>query len=257
MKIISIANQKGGVGKTTTALNLAVALKCRDKKVLLIDFDPQANLSKYAGHKADILPTIGDILRSYVNGSAIDPHTAIRTNAEGIDYIPSNIHLSTADFFLINALMRETVLKRVLTAPEFSGYDYILIDCLPSLGILMINALAASDSVIIPVQTQDFALDGIDAFLSVFQSVKTLNPDLYIEGVVATMADNTKMSKAVVEALRKRFGNRFYNTYISRSVDATNSTFRQESLVASRKSKLGEQYRALAEELLEKEGTAI
>jgi len=255
MKIIAVANQKGGVGKTTTTLNLAAGVKEHGKKVLVIDLDPQGNLSKYVGHSQDKLPTTGDLLMSAVNGETDDTAQEIRQSGEGIDYIPSDIRLSGADFFLINAMMREQVLRRVLEAPVFQQYDYIFIDCLPSLGILLINALSACDSVLIPVQAQDFALDGLDAFLSVFQTVKNgINSNIHVEGVLGTMCDNTRMSSAVTGALKDRFGPLFYETQISRSVEATNSSYEQKSLIATGKSKLGEQYRRLAGEFLKKEG---
>ena len=250
MKIMAIGNQKGGVGKTTTVMNLSAALAQTGRKVLMIDLDPQANLSKYAGYHSDQGPTIGDLLHRLVNGQPLGAEDAIRSGSEGVHYIPSDIRLAGADFFLINAMMRELVLKRVLSEPIFKAYDYILIDCLPSLGILLINALSAAHSLIIPVQTQAFSLDGLNALLCVFQSVKGVNPGLYIEGIVATMADGTNMSKAVIEALRERFAADFYNTCIGRSVEAANSTYQQRSLISG-KSKLGTQYRALADEILD------
>lgn len=255
-KVIAIANVKGGVGKTTTALNLGAALHEQGRKVLLIDFDPQGNLSKYAGYLPDGLPTIGEILYGYVNGSPVEMDTAIRVNAEGISYIPSNIQLASAEFFLITAMAREQVLKGVLSEVP-KEFEYILIDCLPSLGILMINALAAADSALIPVQTEDFSIDGLDLFLNVYQSVKPLNPRLSIEGVVATMTDQTNMSKAVINALSERFGDKFCKSYISKRVEATNSTHQRKSLIATKGSKLGEQYRALASEIAEREPDEI
>ncbi|MEA4895783.1 MAG: AAA family ATPase [Oscillospiraceae bacterium] len=253
-KVISVANQKGGVGKTTTTLNLAAGLVQKGKKTLAIDFDPQKNLSDYLGFEPDDGITIADLMLSAAQGTQLDPQPAIRTNKEGIDFIPSNIKLSSADMFLAQAMFREQTLKHILSSPAFEIYDYILIDCLPSLGILLTNALIASDSLIIPVQAQKFALDGIDALLSAYDFVKNYaNHDLTIDGILLTMADGTNMSKAVEEALQERFPNELFRTRISRSVEATNSSYVQASLISSRNSKLGVQYKSLVEELLRKE----
>ena len=250
-KIISVANQKGGVGKTTTALNIAAGLVKVEKRVLLIDFDPQGNLSQYLGYEPDDRPTIGDLMSRAVTGTATPLTDAIRRSPEGIDYIPSNISLSSADFFLITAMSREQVLKKVLSDPAVQAYDYVIIDCLPSLGILLVNALAASDSILIPVQAQKFALDGLDLLLGIYKMVKSnINPGLQIDGVLLTMADNTNMSKAVGAALADRFKEKVFGTRISRSVEATNSTYEQKSLVAKKSSRLGKEYLAVTSELI-------
>ena len=253
-KIISIANQKGGVGKTTTALNLAAALKQKGKKVLLVDLDPQSNLSEYLGYQYEEgKATVSSLMSQVANGFTVKTVDSVYQNQEGIDYLASDIRLSSADIFLINTMSRETVLKRILYQKEFNDYDYIIIDCLPSLGILMVNALTASDYVIVPVQAQKFALDGISIFLNAFRMVKAnLNPRLDIIGVLVTMYDNTNMAKAVHESLKDRFREKMFNTFISKSVEATNSTYEHKSLVSRKSSKLGAQYLQLAEEVLER-----
>jgi len=252
-KIISIANQKGGVGKTTTALNLAAALKQKGKTVLLVDLDPQSNLSEYLGYTPDSSKiTISNLMSNAANGNHMNTLDAIQRSKEEIDYIPSDIQFSSAELFLLNTISRETVLKRILEQSNLE-YDYIIIDCLTPLGILMINALAASDYVIVPVQAQKFALDGISLFLNAFQMVKSnLNPNLDLMGVLLTMYDNTNMAKAVSETLKDQFGDKLFKTIISRSVEATNSTYSKKSLVSQKNSKLGKQYIQLANECLER-----
>lgn len=257
-KVYSIANQKGGVGKTTTALNLAAGLVKKENKVLLIDLDPQGNLSQYLGFEEDGKQTIGELMNSVVKGEEPNVKEAIRTSSEHIDYIPSNISLSSADFFLITAMSREQVLKKVvasitMTQTDEKAYDYILIDCLPSLGILLVNALAASDSLIIPVQAQKFALDGLDLLLNIVKMVKTnINPELSIEGILITMSDKTNMAQAVEKNLSNRFGEKIFKSTISRSVEATNSTYAEKSLVSMKRSKLGGEYMSVVEELIER-----
>ncbi len=251
-KIIAIANQKGGVGKTTTAFNLATGLVQQGKRVLLIDLDPQGNLTDYIGYVPDELPTISDLMHDASTGKKPDAAAAIRTNqAEGVDYIPSNILLSSAEMFLSSCFSREKVLKKILSQECLKQYDYILIDCLPSLGVLLVNALTASDSVIIPVQAQKFSLDGIDLLMRIIHTVQEdLNEQLVIDGVLVTMVDNTVMARAVVDALSEQFGDKLFQAKISKSVEATNSTYEQKSLIASKSSKLGAQYAEVVEELL-------
>lgn len=251
MKITAIANQKGGVGKTTTCVNMAAGLVQEGKHVLCVDFDPQGNLSNYLGHVPDEEDTITELMLAAAQGRLREPMVAVRHNGEGIDYIPADIRLSRAELFLSTAMFREQVLKRVLSAPSLVSYDYILVDCPPSLGILLTNALIASESLVIPVQAQKFSLCGLDDLINSYDTVRQqANPTLHIDGVLLTMADNTNMSKAVEVQLRSRFPDLAYQTVISKSVEATNSTYEQKSLVNTCRSRLGEQYAGVVTEFL-------
>lgn len=251
-KIIAIANQKGGVGKTTTVVNVAAGLAEQGKRVLCVDLDPQGNLSDYLGYDFSAeKPTIVDVFR----GNAILSECIITSVAENIDYIPADITLATADMFLAQTMCREQVLKRALQSDKAVGtYDYILIDCLPSLGILVTNALSAADGVIVPVQVQKFALNGIVQFEDIFNLVKeNINPSLTIIGILETMTDGTNMAKEVDKALKERYEGLVFETSISKRIEAANSTAEQKSLISKKSSVVGEQYRQLVSEIIGKE----
>ena len=190
-KVIAIANQKGGVGKTSTAVNLGAGLVRQGYDVLLIDLDSQANLTMALGYQNpdDMEFTISNVLHKAVKEESIDPMEGILTTAEGIDLMPANVQLSGLELSLINEYGREVVLKQYIDEVRLN-YDYILIDCAPSLSVLTVNALVAADSVLIPTQPQYFSMAGIQMFYDTFSKIrKKMNPSLSIEGVLVTMMD--------------------------------------------------------------------
>lgn len=253
-KVISVSNRKGGVGKTCTAFNLGASLSVKhDKKVLLCDLDPQGNLSEYLRYTKDGKPTITNLILEVAENSYVEPEmvrSAVRHNEKlNLYYIPADINLANAEAFMQNALSRETLLKRILTEDIREEYDYIIIDCLPSLGILLLNAMAASNSMIIPVQTQKFSMDGLDALMKLYRQVKaTINDNLDIAGILPTMTDNTVVSKNTLIQLNEKYGDLLFNTKISRSVEAAKSVESGRALCNIR-CKIGEEYISLADEI--------
>lgn len=257
-KIISVANQKGGVGKTTTAFNISAALALKNSRVLAIDFDPQADLSKYADFdNTDGNPTMSDLLIGKVGMSkAVEIKDCIRhSEINNLDYIPCDINLANADLFLAGVLSRETILKRILNDDIIKQYDYVIIDCNPSLGVLLMNALTASSGVIIPVQVQDFAFGGLKTLTGVIAQIQeTINPDLEIIGVLSTMVDRTNASKRVVEQLENIYNEALFSTQIHSDTQAVESTKQHKALCLIKGSKLGEEYIACTDELTKRIG---
>ena len=214
-KIIAIVNQKGGVGKTTTTVNLSAALAKKGKKVLLIDEDPQGNATSGVGVNKAQEKSIYDVI---INETEVE-NTIVASNVKKLDVCPSNINLAGAEVELVPMMARENKLKDKLETIK-DKYDYILIDCPPSLGLLTINALTAANSIIIPIQCEYYALEGVGQLMNTVNLIKKqLNKDLYIEGVVLTMNDaRTNLSNQVISEVKKYFKDNVYKTIIPRNV---------------------------------------
>ena len=236
-KVIALTNQKGGVGKTTTAVNLGVTLAQQGKKVLLIDADAQANLTMSLGyHRPDDLQvTLSTIMQDIIDDKSVDVTQGILHHNEGVDLLPSNIELSGLEVRLINAISRESVLKTCISEVR-KNYDYVLVDCMPSLGMLTINALAAADSVVIPTQPHYLSAKGLELLLrSVSKVRRQINPPLRIDGILMTMVmPRTNISKEITATVRNVYGQKIkvFDTQIPHSIRAVEATAEGKSIFA-------------------------
>ncbi len=258
-KIIAITNQKGGVAKTTTTLNLGVALARAEKQVLLLDMDPQASLSLCLGIRRpdELDTTLTTVMQKIMENKDISPGEGIIHHKEGIDLMPSNIELSGLGTSMVNVMSREYVLKRYLNLVK-QDYDYVLIDCLPSLGMLTVNALVAADSVIIPSQPNFLSVKGLDLLFGTIGQVKRLmNENLAVDGILLTMVDGrTTNAREIIESLKESIGQhvRIFDTQIPKSVYVEESNNEGKSVFAYPKSsRAADAYEKLAKEVVELE----
>ena len=257
--VMAVVNQKGGTGKTTTCENLGVGLAMKGKKVLLVDTDPQASLTICRGHPVpdQLSPTLSDMMGKILLVQPIAPGEGILHHPEGVDLMPANIELSGLEVSLVNAMSRETILRQYLDTVK-QNYDFILLDCMPSLGMLTVNALAAADNVLIPVQAAYLPAKGLEQLLQTINKVRRqINPKLKIEGILLTMVDSrTNFAKEISALLRETYGSKIkvFGTEIPHSVRAKEISAEGKSIFAHDPSgKVAEGYKNLTKEVLKLE----
>ena len=254
--VIAVVNQKGGTGKTTTCENLGVGLAMEGKKVLLVDNDPQASLTISMGwpRPDELDTTLSTLMNKVLEDKPLQPGEGVLHHAEGVDLLPASIELAGMEVGLVNAMSREKVLKQVLENAKHT-YDFILLDCTPSLGMLTINALAAADSALIPVQAQYLPAKGLEQLLQTISKVRRqINPRLRIEGILMTMTDSrTNFGKEIDSLIRQAYGTKIkvFDQGIPRSVRAAETSAEGKSIfIHDPKGKVAESYRALTKEVL-------
>ena len=254
--IMAIVNQKGGKGKTTTCENLGVGLAMEGKKVLVVDTDPQASLTISLGYPIPdkLSLTLSDMMQKVMMEETVVPGEGILHHQEGVDLMPANIELSGMEVSLVNAMSRETILKQYLDTIK-KDYDFILLDCMPSLGMLTVNALAAADNVLIPVQAAYLPAKGLEQLLQTINKVRRqINPKLRIEGILLTMVDSrTTYAKEIANLIRENYGTKLkvYQTDIPRSVRAEEISAEGKSIFRhDPKGKVAEAYRILTREVI-------
>lgn len=255
-KVIAVVNQKGGTGKTTTTENIGIGLVNEGKKVLLIDMDPQGSLTIALGYPRpdEMSPTVSDVFEKVIKETLEDPKQGIIKQREGVDLLPGNIELSGLEVSLVNIMSRETILKRYLDEIR-KDYDYILLDCMSSLGMITMNALVAADSVLIPVQAQYLSAKGLEQLLQTVSKVRRqINPKLKIDGIVLTMVDKrTNYAKEISALVRSVYGGniKVFKTDIPHSVRAAEISAEGKSIFEhDPKGKVAEAYRELTKEVI-------
>ena len=255
--VLAVVNQKGGTGKTTTCENLGVGLAQEGKKVLLVDVDPQGSLTISLGYPRpdDLDSTLSELMAKVMQETPLSPGEGILHHEEGVDLIPANISLSGIEVSLVNAMSRETILKQLME-PLKRQYDFILLDCMPSLGMLTVNALAAADNVLIPVQAQYLSAKGLEQLLQTVNKVRRqINPKLRIEGILLTMVDGrTNYARDISNLIRETYGSKIkvFGTDIPHSVRAAEISAEGMSIFKNDpKGKVAEAYRVLTKEVVQ------